>query len=116
MVGFKKKKKKKKPVTYAKISPKSGEPQRYSLGTKKKGGGGGERDMVEETKATLKVVRTRLKRVLVYGDGMDMLHEQQDLQTPLCRAQYQAGGDEADQKNAGTTTSRNGRSCLSPRP
>ena len=35
---------------------------------------------------------------------MDMLHEQQDLQTPSCRAQYQAGGDEADQKNAGTTT------------
>ena len=29
---------------------------------------------------------------------MDMLHEQQDLQTPSCRAQYQAGGDEADQK------------------
>ena len=29
---------------------------------------------------------------------MDMLHEQQDLQTPSCRAQYQAGGDEANQK------------------
>ena len=29
---------------------------------------------------------------------MDMLHEQQDLQTPSCRAQYQEGGDEADQK------------------
>ena len=29
-------KKKKKRVTYAKISPKSGEPQRYSWGTKKK--------------------------------------------------------------------------------
>ena len=29
---------------------------------------------------------------------MDMLHEQQDLQTPSCRAQYQAGGDEADPK------------------
>ena len=34
MVGLKKKKKKK--VTYAKISPKSGEPQRYSWGTQKK--------------------------------------------------------------------------------
>ena len=47
---------------------------------------------------------------------VNMLHEQQDLQTPSCMAQYQAGGDEADQRNAGTTTSRNGRSCLSTRP
>ena len=30
-----------------------------------------------------------------------MLHEQQDLQRPSRRAQYQAGGDEADQRNAG---------------
>ena len=39
---------------------------------------------------------------------MDMSHEQQDLQTPSCRAQYQAGGDEADQRNAGTTTQHQG--------
>ena len=58
----------------------------------------------------LSIVKTRKLRWYVHVTRATGLAN-----TIMQGTQYQAGGDEADQRNAGTTTSRNGRSCLSPR-